>query len=116
MAYLIVVVDCIKNVVFELSKCEPSEPKIAETTSVMVLAVEKITGLIRDCIVFNLHYPQYIQGPYHTCAILLQWILSFGTSPFRGHKICPQKNVHIIFHYLLPQGRETLFVGPESQI
>ena len=44
-----------------------------------------------------------------------QWNLSFGTPPFRGHKIWSRKNVHIIFVFVT-SNEGTLFLGPETRI
>ena len=87
----------------------------------MVLAVEKNNWSYPRLYCFFTLPAVYTGTLPHLCNIItvdpFLWDTSIqGTPPFRGHKICPQKNVHIIFHYLLPQGRETLFVGPESQV
>ena len=46
-----------------------------------------------------------------TVSIQLQWNLSFGTSPFRGHKIWSQKNVHLIFVFVTSIEGTPLFRG-----
>ena len=40
-----------------------------------------------------------------------QWKLSFGTPPFRGHKILSRKNVHIIYVSNASIGGTPLFTG-----
>ena len=118
VACLIVVVDCIKNVVFELSKCEHCL-KLQRQHKCYGVSCWKnnCCGLIWDCIAF-INTPCSIteQGLYYTCAITVGeprlWYTAIqGTPPFRGHKILLWKNVYIIFVFFTSTEGTPLFRG-----